>query len=1026
MYARDYASWSYYVFFDERTGGAVLLTEKTSGFLKRLQTVCLGAVILLCISCLAVSYVVPRPSIETLVKPDGIVKVIRAPEDSAIHKDDVIRAVNGRPVSTYAELNYLFAKSNNEAKLTIRRYGTTFTRPINAASFAGTDLPAGLTQADKPIYISFGDTYTPLINVEIAQLKAILEENQKEYASVVFERPFEEKTVTVELHKALGRTITLSCILLFVALMAFVWMRTLSRNEELRGCRINLVLAFAASAIFWASLGTTLLAMPLLFLLGMIGMTLFKAFDIDFHLHDGGKHVDFWTRTGLFLAPTLLIIAPIIMCASEMPMYWGATLDPHHENRLNAFTILPYLLVIAYTLIDAGISAYRIYRGRKLIPRDIALFVATLAACAALFLIWSDPSGTRWIVVASIVIQCFGDTIECLAARNTKNEISFNDDLFSAEPIREALKEADEILGGNWVVQAVIDRPEPHHVVGIALGTDETNDLNGLSLNILSQTWRDFLEIYRTDGMDDSAESPAKGIADRLGIVCVLPIAEKIGGSMTQATLLVSTREMPDQNAGTPLSPSVSQREALRTVADQLAASEIALVYLCAEMSIEFLGDDLDEIAARVHESAALPHETASFPRSLHDPTVPLKASEIPHGLLDEDDITPDEDPAPATTHKQNADDYSTKVFEEEMNLLKSQVLTLCSQQMRAFSLDEIEFTKAQSAVLDDIKSLETPIIIAGERGTGKTMLALSAHQSHSSGPFLQIDAADLPETILAINMFGDSENAGLIKSAVGGSLLIKNVDRLSTAILSDIMEAIDNVASEGTFDLYMTITLRDEEVSTVKYERDPRELPARCRDLAEHCDAEIVYIQPIREQSDILNVAEFFMQRQAMRMEKTVLSLDQNAQKAITVYRWPGNIHELRSVIERAVLRTSNETLSLDDLGADFERLIDSDTRNAVLKEADIIQEQLEHAQQHNQQLQFLVDRLNERIRELEAEPAPVSDNTLLDGEFDDVEKRLLTRLLNKYQNDPEVAVAALNTNRTKFFNKLRKYNLL
>ncbi len=1008
--------------FDERAGVAVLLTEKTSGFWWRLQTVCLGAVLLLCLSCLAVSYIVPRSAIET--KQGENIIVARAPEDSELHKDDIIIAVNGRPVSTHAELYYLFAKSGHQAELTIRRTGTV-TRPLNAASFAQTDLPVGLSESDKPLAISYGDAYTPLQNVDIDQLKTILEETQQT-ASVIFERPSEEKSVTLPLHKALGRTITLASVLLFVALMGFVWMRTLSRNEEIRGCRINLVLAFAASAILWAALGSTLLAMPLLFLLGMVGMTLFKAFDIDFHLHDGGKHFDFWTRTGLFVAPTLLIAAPIIMCAFEMPMYWGATISPHHEIRLNALTLLPYLLVIAYTLIDAGISAYRIYHGRKLIPRDIALFVAALAACAAIFLIWSDPSGTRWLIVASIIIQCFGDTIECLAARNPKNEISFNDDLFSAEPIREALKEADEILGGNWVVQAVVDRPEPHHVVGIALGTDETNDVNGLSLNILSKTWRDFLEIYRTDGMDDSAESPAKGIADRLGIVCVLPISEKIGGSMTQAALLVSTREIPDQNAGTPIAPSVSQREALRTIADQLASSEIALVYLCAEMSIEFLGDDLDEIAARVHESAALPHETASFPRSLHDPTVPLKASEIPHGLLDEDDIAQEDEVEPVTSSHSSSDDYSTKVFEEEMSLLKSQVHTLCSMQMRALSLDEIEFTKAQSAALEDIKSLETPIIIAGERGTGKTLLALSAHQSHSAGPFLQIDAADIPETILALDMFGDSENNGLIKSAVGGSLLIKNVDRLSTAILSDIMEAIDNVASEGSVDLYMTITLRDEEVSTVKYERDPRELPARCRELAEHCDAEIVYIQPIREQSDILNVAEFFRQRQAMRMEKNVLSFDESAQKAITVYRWPGNIHELRSVIERAVLRASNETLSLDDLGADFARLIDSDTRNAVLKEADIIQEQLEHAQQHNQQLQSLVDRLNDRIRELEAEPTPAADDSMLDGEFDVVEKRLLTRLLNKYQNDPEAAVAALNTNRTKFFNKLRKYNLL
>ena len=360
------------------------------------------------------------------------------------------------------------------------------------------------------------------------------------------------------------------------------------------------------------------------------------------------------------------------------------------------------------------------------------------------------------------------------------------------------------------------------------------------------------------------------------------------------------------------------------------------------------------------------------------------------------------------------------------MNLLKSQVHTLCSQQIRAYALAEIEFTNAQKAVLEDLKSLETPIILAGEHGTGKTVLALSAHQDNSDGPFLQIDAADIPETILALDMFGDSENAGLIKSAIGGSLLIKNVDRLSSEILSDIMESIDHVASEGTVELYMTITLRDDEVSTAKYEQDPRELPARCRDLADHCDAEIVYLPPLHEQPDILNVAQFFMQRQAMRMNKGVLKFAQDVTKAITTYRWPGNVTELRSVIERAVMRTQSDIVTLEELGADFARLIDDDTRNAVLNEADIIQEQLEHAQQQNLQLQYLVDRLNAHIRELEDKPVSESEDPFLQGDFQEIEKRLLTRLLHKYHNDPDETVSALNTNRTKFFNKLRRYGLM
>ena len=1000
-------------------------SENAPGVWTKFEIVWFLIIMMVCVACLCVSYFVPRPKFDVALQ-NGSLIVKRASEEDMLHVGDVIEAVNGHPVETRAELFFQFARADGIAELTVRRLNSRFIRPLNQEAFAANTIPAGLGSEDRPIAISFGEAYSPLENFDIEQLRSLIQEHPEETVSVIFRRPAEQMTVSVQLPRSVGRTLALSVILVMCAVMGFVWFVEEKRGRTMRAVRMNLALGLGTLGVLWLASAAILLSIPFLFLIGMMSLALYKAFDMDFHLHDvpPTKVPDKWLRVSLYLLPLVLMLAPVAICIMEFPMMWGGSGHAVNEMRLDMFSMMPFLIVVAYTFWDAGMSVMRQYRQKIRVPRDIALYLASVLGLAAFFVLWSDPAVARAILIAAIVVQFAGNVLECFMPAQKKNPLLWDHELFSAVPIREALMEAEEILNHRWVVQAVIDRPEPCHVVGI-VADDEASPFaevaNGLSLQVLSRTWRDFLELYRTEGMGEDSDSLVAGIANRLGIVLALPVSEKVAGSLTNIMLLVSTHEIPEgPDQGVPEGLTVSQKAALREVADRLALCDMALVYLSSEMSLHFVGDDLSEIANRVHE-------TASFPRVLRNPTLPLTASEIPHGLLDEDD--PNEDgvkPVEDLGSHDNRDEVITKVFHDEMSLLRSQLHSLCSQQIRAYALSEVEFTLSQKAAFEDLISLDTPIMIIGEQRTGKTLLALAAHRSRSSGPFLQIDAADIPETILVLEMFGDSENIGLLRSALGGSLLIKNVDRLSTAVLGDIMEAMDNLASEGTVELYLTMTLRQEEVSGLNYRNDPRSIPLRCRELADHCDAEIVCLEPLREQVDLLKVAEAMMHREAVHNEKQVTAFSAQVRTAIGAYRWPGNFGELRAVMERAVMRSSATEMSLEELGPDFEALINDDTRNAALNENELIHEQLQHLQEQADVHLAQIDRLKARIHELEQGGASDASDELFEGRYDDIEKRVLTRLLEKYQNNPEIAVEGLSTNRTKFFNKLRKYGLL
>ena len=138
-----------------------------------------------------------------------------------------------------------------------------------------------------------------------------------------------------------------------------------------------------------------------------------------------------------------------------------------------------------------------------------------------------------------------------------------------------------------------------------------------------------------------------------------------------------------------------------------------------------------------------------------------------------------------------------------------------------------------------------------------------------------------------------------------------------------------------------------------------------------------------------------------------------------------------MRLVIDRAVLKAEGKTITLADLGRDFEELSDASTKNLAFSGTDVFREQVQLLQALNETQQDQINRLNERILQLLDErgqitPPDNTDDAFLEGTYSDIERRLLDKLLDKYQRDPEKAADALALNRARFFNKLSKYQLI
>jgi psp operon transcriptional activator len=226
---------------------------------------------------------------------------------------------------------------------------------------------------------------------------------------------------------------------------------------------------------------------------------------------------------------------------------------------------------------------------------------------------------------------------------------------------------------------------------------------------------------------------------------------------------------------------------------------------------------------------------------------------------------------------------------------------------------------------------LDRPVLVIGERGTGKELIAERLHHLSSrwDGPLIVMNCAALPETLIEAELFGHEAGAftgatkaraGRFEEANGGTLFLDELATLSSPAQDRLLRAIEygevtRIGSSRPLNV-------DVRIVAATNEHLPRLVDeGRFRaDLLDRLSFEVVTLPPLRNRlSDIAVLAEFFGRKMAMDIEMDAWpNFSESAMERLKTYDWPGNVRELRNVVERAVYRWAGREGPIDDIQFD------------------------------------------------------------------------------------------------------------
>jgi DNA-binding NtrC family response regulator len=217
-------------------------------------------------------------------------------------------------------------------------------------------------------------------------------------------------------------------------------------------------------------------------------------------------------------------------------------------------------------------------------------------------------------------------------------------------------------------------------------------------------------------------------------------------------------------------------------------------------------------------------------------------------------------------------------------------------------------------------------ILITGESGTGKEFAANIIHRlsKRADEPFLAVNCGAIPENIVESELFGSRKGAftgavdkkGLFEEADGGTLFLDEVAELSQAVQVKLLRFLQNreIRRVGenenrTLDVRIIAATNRNVLEEVKNGTFREDLYYRLNTFH-------IELPPLRERrSTISNLIKHFIIKHQNNTGKTIRSISQPAQMALTSYDYPGNIRELENIIEHAMIMAENEEISLEDL---------------------------------------------------------------------------------------------------------------
>ena len=341
---------------------------------------------------------------------------------------------------------------------------------------------------------------------------------------------------------------------------------------------------------------------------------------------------------------------------------------------------------------------------------------------------------------------------------------------------------------------------------------------------------------------------------------------------------------------------------------------------------------------------------------------------------------------------RQGASDFFTKPFRlSEMQIVVARALERRGLKREIGALREVlrqgrparkavgdgPAMRAVLAFVERVAGLDTSVLILGESGTGKEVVADLIHEAspRASGPFVKVNCASIPENLLESELFGHEKGAftgafmakaGKFELAKGGSLLLDEIGDMPLHLQPKLLRAVEQKQSERVggvkplrFDVRIIAATNVDLVRRVADKTFREDLYYRLNVIA-------VALPGLHERpGDLARLAESYRRFFAVRLGKKLGAFSPAVAAAFAGYRWPGNLRELRNVIERAAILATGETIELHDLPEEFGLKPDP----AVAVGARVTLDQLEA--EHIRRVLAMCRSLDEAARVLGIDPA-------------------------------------------------------
>lgn len=331
--------------------------------------------------------------------------------------------------------------------------------------------------------------------------------------------------------------------------------------------------------------------------------------------------------------------------------------------------------------------------------------------------------------------------------------------------------------------------------------------------------------------------------------------------------------------------------------------------------------------------------------------------------------------------------------------------LSFIEKQMSSFNVKHCRFGDFISRNPKMMKAIERakkfafssePVLIVGEDGTGKEMLAYAIHSNgnRKAFPFIKLDCDVVPSNMIECELFGykpaESEDSDLglhgktrlMELADGGTLYIKGIEKLPEDVQEKLLDFLKKQAfNKSRSDVPERVNVRIIASTTKDLKSIVREGLFK-EELLRMLNVNIIELPPLRERcEDIVGLVNEFASVYCSIYNKKIKGISSSVMKAFMDYDWPGNVRELKNVVERMVILTEGEELTDQQLPK-------------YLKQNDDVGE-------------------------------PFSDMTDLNKAADMAEKRVILDTLKKYAYNKTKTARALKISRSTLYNKIKQYNL-